>query len=221
MYRESDSYVPDFVSIDMSMMGSDFFTLGSILMQAKSSTAVFPLKKPRVMSTGEFSVRKVNYAAESSSDEEDSDVEIVKAVIPNQSRSIQASSIVQPKPIYCYDDQRVGGCQEANCQYCKQSKHTCIACNKKGHGASSCKDTNAQAQYFLQRIKPSAKLSHGDHPLYGGNARILLGKGFSKKSPGEQAAILQEAVKHCQDQAKAIGSGAAAPERAVVYTNRQ
>jgi hypothetical protein len=225
LFRQSTSYVPDFVTIDVGTLGAEFFTIGSILLQAKSTASTFPLKKTRVMGTGSFSTRSVSFVPEVSSDENDSDADIqfVKTVnFPKTISSVAKSkSGPQQKQIYCYDDQRVGGCQEENCQYCKLGKKTCIACNMRGHGASTCQDSKAQAEYFMQRIKPSAKLAHGDHPLYGGSAKILLGRGFSKKQPTEQALILKEAVKHCQDQAKKIASGNAAPERPIVYTSRQ
>jgi len=51
LFRASMSHVPDFVTIDMAMLGAEFFTLGSVLLQAKASTPLNPPKKARVMST--------------------------------------------------------------------------------------------------------------------------------------------------------------------------
>jgi hypothetical protein len=224
LFRASMSYVPDFVTIDMPMLGAEFFTLGSILLRAKNSTSFNLAKKTRVMNTGSFFTRKVSLSETSSDpDDSDDDVQFVKIASKPSLMSAPAKTklVSQQKQIFCYDYQRVGGCQTEDCQYCKQSKKTCIACLKKGHGASACTDDKAQANYFLQRIKPSAKLSHGDHPLYGGDARILLGKGFARKQPAEQTAILKDAVKHCQDHSKKIANGSAQPERDVVYTVRQ
>ncbi len=62
------------------MLGSEFFTLGHILMQARTSTSLNPAKKTQVTSTGSFGKRMISPSPETSSDEDfsDEEVQIVK-----------------------------------------------------------------------------------------------------------------------------------------------